>query len=89
MAKVTPLLWKHKKNADGHHPIWLRVADRYRTLYYSTGEYVAARFWNANARRVRKGHPGSEELNALIADKLAVGQAERVRSQAGGGAHYG
>ena len=84
MAKVTPLLWKHKKNADGHHPIWLRVADRHRTLYYSTGEYIAARFWNPNARRVRKGHPVSEELNALIADQLAIGQAERVRLKRAG-----
>ena len=84
MAKVTPVLWKHKTNADGHHPIWIRVADRYRTLYHSTGEYVAARHWNANARRVRKGHPVADDLNALIQDKLAVAQAERVRLKRAG-----
>ena len=84
MAKVTPLLWTHKTNADGHHPIWLRVADRYRTLYHSTGEYVAKRHWNPNARRVRAGHPVADELNALIEDKLAVAQGERVRLKRAG-----
>ena len=38
MAKVTPLLWKRKRNADGHFPIWLRVADRHRMFYHSPGE---------------------------------------------------
>ena len=84
MAKVTPVLWTHKTNADGHHPIWLRVADRYRTLYHSTGEYVAKRHWNPNARRVRTGHPVADELNALIEDKLSVAQGERVRLKRAG-----
>lgn len=79
MAKVTPLLWTHKANPDGHFAIWLRVADRYRTLYYSTGEFVARKFWNPNTRRVRANHPVAEDLNALIEDKLAVAQGERVR----------
>ena len=84
MAKVTPVLWTHKANADGHHPIWIRVADRHRTLYHSLGEYVAKRHWNPNARRVRKSHPVAEELNALIQDRLAVAQAERVRLKRAG-----
>ena len=84
MAKVTPILWTHKANADGHHPIWIRVADRHRTLYHSLGEYVAKRHWNPNTRRVRKSHPVAEDLNALIQDRLAVAQAERVRLKRAG-----
>ena len=84
MAKVTPVLWTHKANADGHFPIWLRVADRYRTLYHSTGEYIPRRHWNPNARRVRASHPVADELNALIEDKLAVAQGERVRLKRAG-----
>ena len=84
MAKATPILWKHKPNADGHFPIWIRLADRYRTLYHSLGEYVAARHWNPNARRVRKSHPVADDLNSLIQDKLAVAQAERVRLKRAG-----
>ena len=84
MAKATPILWKHKKTADGLYPIWIRVSDRYRTLYHSTGEAVAAKHWNPNARRVRKSHPVHEELNALIQDRLAVAQAERVRLKRAG-----
>ena len=79
MAKVTPVLWTHKANADGHYPIWLRVADRHRTLYHSTGEYIAKRHWNPNARRVRTGHPATDDLNALIEHRLGLAQAERAR----------
>lgn len=79
MSKVTPILWKHKKNADGHFPIWLRVADRYRTLYHSTGEYIAAKDWNPNSKRVRKSHPAADDLNALIEHRLGIAQAERAR----------
>jgi len=79
MAKVTPLLWKHKKNADGHHPIYLRFADSHRTLYAALGVYVHPRFWNGRAREVRKGHPHSERINALIAKRQA--QAEDARLQ--------
>ena len=84
MAKVSPVLWTHKANAQGHHPIWLRVADRHRTLYHSTGEYIAKRFWNEKAREVRKGHPVADDLNALIQNRLAVAQAERVRLKRAG-----
>lgn len=79
MAKVTPVLWKHKKNADGHHPIYIRVADARRTLYVSLGEYIAKRHWNPAKRRVRKGHPNADDLNDLIASRLSEAQAERVR----------
>ncbi|HEX8387089.1 MAG TPA: site-specific integrase [Rubricoccaceae bacterium] len=84
MARVTPLLWKHKKTADGLFPIWIRVADGHRTLYHSTGEAVAAGHWNADAKRVRKSHPVADDLNALIQDRLAVAQAERVRLKRAG-----
>ncbi len=84
MAKVTPVLWKHKRTADGLFPIWIRVADRYRTLYHSLGEAIEARHWNPNAHRVRKSHPVADDLNALIQDRLAVAQAERVRLRRAG-----
>ena len=84
MAKVTPVLWKHKANADGLFPVWIRVADRYRTLYHSLGEAIAASHWNPTAKRVRKSHPVADDLNALIQDRLAVAQAERVRLKRAG-----
>lgn len=79
MAKVTPVLWKHKKNRDGHHPIYLRVADADRTLYRSLGVFVRESLWNERAERVRKGHPNSDAINALIAKKLAEAEAEELR----------
>lgn len=84
MARVTPVLWKYKANADGHFPILIRVADCYRTLYHALGEAVAASHWNPNAHRVRKSHPVADDLNALIQDRLADAQAERVRLKRAG-----
>ena len=84
MARVTPVLWKYKPNADGHFPIFIRVADRYRTLYHSLGEAVAASYWNPNAHRVRQSHPVADDLNALIQDRLATAQAERVKLKRAG-----
>jgi hypothetical protein len=34
-AKVTPVLWKHKTNSDGHSPIYLRIYASGQTKYKS------------------------------------------------------
>ena len=79
MATVAALLWPHKQNADGHRPIWLRFSHRKRTLYHSLGVYVHPRFWNDGKAEVRKGHPQSERINALIARRLSEVEDERLR----------
>lgn len=79
MASVTPILWKHEKNAAGHSPIWLRFADTHRTLYASLSVYINPRFWNDRKREVRKGHPNADQINALIATRLAEAEDERLR----------
>lgn len=81
MAKASAVLWTHKTDADGRHPIWLRFTDTRRTLYLSLRVSVAPRFWNDrdSRRPVRKGHPHADEINGLIATRLAVVEAERLR----------
>lgn len=79
MAKVTPVLWPHKTNADGHHPLWLRFTDTRRTLYASLAVYIHPRLWNDRKREVRKGHPHADRINALIARRLAEAEDERLR----------
>ncbi len=81
MAKASAVLWKHKTNAEGHHPVYLRFTDSRRTLYHSLRVSVAPRHWNENsqARPVRKGHPHADEINTLIAARLAVAEVERLR----------
>ncbi|MBC13001.1 MAG: hypothetical protein CMM85_08545 [Rhodothermaceae bacterium] len=79
MAKATPVLWKHDPNPEGHLPIWLRFSDARRTLYSSLGVYIHSRFWNPLKRKVRKGHPNADEINALVQKRLAAVEAERIR----------
>lgn len=81
MAKVSAVLWKHKTDADGRHPVWLRFNDASRSLYLSLQVAVAPRHWNPNdARRpVRKSHPHADEINGLIAARLAAAESERLR----------
>ncbi|NBB84877.1 MAG: tyrosine-type recombinase/integrase [Bacteroidetes bacterium] len=71
MAKITPILWKYKVNSDGESPLKLRVADGEHTLYYAIGHTIAERHWNDRSNAVRKSHPRSDELNALLSQKKA------------------
>jgi integrase/recombinase XerD len=79
VATVTPVLWRHKANARGHHPLWLRFGDGSRTLYASLGVYLHPRFWNENAARVRKTYELHEEVNQLIEARLADAERARLR----------
>ena len=79
MAKASVVLWTHKTNADGHHPVWLRFCDARRTLYASLGVSVHPRFWNGRQRRVRKGHPHADRINELIRKRVEAAEDERLR----------
>ena len=79
MATVTPILRAPKARPDGHAPIWLRFTNAHRSTYLSLGVYVHPRHWNPRKHEVRKGHPNSERINALIARRLAEAEDERLR----------
>jgi hypothetical protein len=51
MAKVTPILYKHRQNASGERPIHLRVADAGKTRYVSLREYVRPSRWDLRQLR--------------------------------------
>ena len=79
MAAYRPVLWKHKRQSDGHCPIWLRFEGGGRTLYASLGVNIHPRHWNEKRAEVRKGHPQSEGINSLIQARLSCVEAERLR----------
>ena len=81
MAKASAVLWKHKTDPAGHHPIYLRFTDSHRTLYASIAVAIAPRHWNPKdkARPVRKSHPHADAVNGLITARLATVEAERLR----------
>lgn len=75
MAKVTPVLWKHKSNGEGRSPIYLRIHHGETTKYKSLGVRLKPRHWNERQRRVRKSHKRHGEINALIQQKLSSASA--------------
>ncbi|MEO1629284.1 MAG: site-specific integrase, partial [Bacteroidota bacterium] len=79
MATVTPILRTAKANAEGHSPIWLRFSDTHRSLYASLAVYIHPRYWNERKGEVRKGHPHSDRINALIQRRLSEAEDERLR----------
>ena len=79
MATVTPILRIPKSRPDGHAPLWLRFTDARRSVYHSLGIYLHPRHWNDRKQEVRKGHPHSEQINGLIAKRLAEVEDKRLR----------
>ena len=81
MAKITPVLWKHKTNKKGRSPIYLRIADGSKNRYISLRVSILPSQWNERTGRVRKNHVQSEAINALIAERVAEAEAEILRLQ--------
>ena len=73
------ILWTHRTDAAGHHPLRLRFTDTHRTLYAPLGVALPPRHFNPNdqMRPVRKGHPHADQINALVSSRLAA--VERAR----------
>ncbi len=79
MAKITPVLWKSKKNKKGEHPIYVRIEAAGSRLYFSLGLAVKPRHWNLESSEVRKTHTHYVEMNDLIA--MHVQAAEKAELQ--------
>lgn len=82
MAKVTPILWIHKKNGQGLSPIYLRIAAGEKTRYLSLRVRVRESQWNPKAGRVRRSHKHAVRINAMIADRVAEAEGEILKLQA-------
>ena len=81
MAKITPVLWKHKTNADGHAPIYLRIYAGGKTKYKSLSVHIHPRHWNERQRRVRKSHRQHGQINTLITEQLATAEGAVLERQ--------
>lgn len=84
MASVTVVLKKSKTDAKGTAPVYVRIADRDRTLYWSLGERIRPSQWNGPKEEVRSNHKRADDLNKLIRDKKALLQDEIYRRKADG-----
>ena len=79
MARVTPVLWKQKKNKKGLIPIYLRIEANDKRRYVSLRTFIRESQWNDNTRRVRKSNKNHEAINNLIAQRIAEAEAEILK----------
>ncbi len=70
MATVKVVLRK-KANKDGSFPLALRITKDRKTSFIHLGYHVHEKDWDALSQHVKKSHPNSARLNALILKKLA------------------
>lgn len=74
MAKITPVLWRGKKNRKGEIPIYLRLEAGDRRQYFSLRIYIKPSYWNPKAQKVRAGHRRADAYNTEI--RKAIDKAE-------------
>jgi len=75
MASVSIILKKNKIK-QGQGPLYLRIIKDRRTKFVSIGIKIKESDWNEETSKVKKSHPNSARLNAVIATKVA--EAENI-----------
>ncbi len=92
-ATLKFVLRRDKRRADGTCPIYLRLIERRRARYLTTGIYVDPKDWNEARQQVRRGHPLAAQINRRLENlRLEVQAAllegkrpEQVKAELKGG----
>lgn len=69
MASIKVVIRK-RQNAQGQHPIIIRISKNRKSSILSIGQSVEEKHWDADRQRVKKSHPNSVRLNNFILKKL-------------------
>ena len=75
MANVNLIFYSSKINREGKIPLYIRIIKDRKSKYISTGIRLLESQWDAKNERVKKSHPNSVRMNALIAKKFADAEA--------------
>ena len=70
MVTVIPALIS-KPNKEGKYQVAIRITKERKSSYVRLGQYIEKSQWDNKSRRVKKNHPNSTRLNALIVKKMA------------------
>ena len=81
MATVKVLLRMNKLNEKGVAPLYLRLIKDRKAKFISLGIYIKPSEWNEEAGKVRKSHPNSARMNALIAQRIADAEGVAVEME--------
>ena len=76
MSATIAVVLYPRANKDGQYPLALRVTKDRKSSYNFLQHSIEKKHWDKNKRRVKKGHPNSARLNALISKKLS--EAEMI-----------
>lgn len=78
MATIKILLKKNKQNEDGSYPLYIRAIKDRKIKFMSLGIKLQENEWDEKEQRVKKNHPNSVRMNALISKKKAEAEAETL-----------
>lgn len=76
MATIKLLLKKNKKTSEGLYPLYIRVIKDRKPRFISIGIKLEKNQWDEDSQRVKKNHPNSSRMNAIIAKKRAEVESE-------------
>lgn len=71
MSSKTKIVLRKKANKEGLFPLAIRITKNRSSSYMFIGHYIDQKHWDERRNLVRKLHPNSEMLNALLSSKLA------------------
>lgn len=80
MASIQSVLM-NKPNRLGLFPLAIRIIKNRKPSYLFIGQYLEKEFWDDQNKRVKKSHPNSKRLNALLANKLADANDKLIESE--------
>ncbi|MBB4037438.1 integrase [Dysgonomonas hofstadii] len=70
-ATVNVVLFKSKTLSNGEHPLMIRVCKDNKKKYKSLGISLNSQYWDFEKNKPRKNCPNKEQIQKIIADKLA------------------
>lgn len=65
-STIQLILWKHASDDQGHFPIWLKITVDRKTVYVSTGKFIAEKFWDKAGQIIKPGHHSAKAWNLEI-----------------------
>lgn len=80
MVKTSPYLFP-QVNKEGKYPLTIRITKDRKSSYVWLGPTIKKEEWDKKARRVKRNHPNSGRLNALIIKRLAEVNEVQLKSE--------
>lgn len=81
MSASAKIVLRKKPNTVGQYPLALRITLNRRSSYKLIGHYIDLEDWDDTNKEVKKSHPNSDNINALLTSKLTEAKKELINLQ--------